>query len=220
MADRSAPSRPPPGPDEQSDRLATGSNAPGASGRTLEKLIGAKIRALRAGLGINAADLAQRAGISAGMVSKIENGQISPSLATLQALSEALNVPIASLFAGVEERRDCSHVRAGQGVVIERRGTKVGHRYELLGHSLSGDLSVEPYLITLSAEAEPYTGFQHEGVEFLYMLEGEVDYRHADRTYRLAPGDALFFDAGAPHGPERLLNRPMRYLSIIIWPKR
>lgn len=206
-----------PEPDEEPTDLATGSNAP--TGRTLEKVIGAKIRTMRRSLGINAADLAQRAGVSAGMLSKIENGQISPSLATLQGLASALNVPIASLFAGFEERRDCSFVKAGSGVVIERRGSKLGQRYELLGHSLSGDIAVEPYLITLSEEAEPYAAFQHEGAEFIYMLTGAVRYRHADRSYLLEPGDALFFDAGAPHGPEELIEQPMTYLSIIVWPK-
>ena len=58
------------------------------------------------------------------MLSKIENGGTSPSLSTLQALARALNVPLTSFFADFEERRDCSYVRAGQGVLIERRGTK------------------------------------------------------------------------------------------------
>ena len=98
---------------------------------------------------------------------------------------------MTSFFADFEERRDCSYVRAGQGVLIERRGTKSGHRYELLGHSLSGDIVVEPYLITLSEDAEPYVLFQHDGVEFIYMLSGKVIYRHADKLYPMSAGDAL-----------------------------
>ena len=74
-------------------------------------------------------------------------------------------------------------------------GTKAGHRYDLLGHSLSGEIVVEPYLITLRKDAVSYTSFRHAGVEFLYMLSGKVRYRHADRTYLMEPGDALFFDA-------------------------
>ena len=61
--------------------------------------------------------------------------------------------------------------------------------------------------------------FQHDGVEFIYMLSGKVIYRHADKLYPMSAGDALFFDAGAPHGPEELLERPMTYLSIIIYPR-
>jgi quercetin dioxygenase-like cupin family protein len=74
-------------------------------------------------------------------------------------------------------------------------------------------------VITLSEEARPYTSFQHAGVEMLYMLSGKVLYRHADRSYLLEPGDTLFFDAAAPHGPEELIGLPMTYLSIIIYPR-
>ena len=201
------------------DSYATGSNAPTTGELQLEVSIGRRVRLLRQRLQLTATELAAEAGLSPGMLSKIENGGTSPSLSTLQALSRALNVPMTSFFADFEERRDCSYVRAGQGVLIERRGTKSGHRYELLGHSLSGDIIVEPYLITLSQDAEPYVLFQHEGVEFLYMLTGKVIYRHADKLYPMSAGDALFFDAGAPHGPEELLERPMTYLSIINYPR-
>src|SRR5260370_39625641 len=104
------------------------------------------------------------------MLSKIENGQISPPRTTLQILAKARNLPMTALFASFEEKRDCSYVVAGQGVLIERRGTKVGHQYRLLGHSLAGEVVVEPYLITLTEEAAPYTALQQEGDEFLDIL--------------------------------------------------
>ena len=72
---------------------------------------------------------------SKGMLSKIENGQISASLKTLKILSNTLNVPISNLFSTYDEDFDCSFVAAGQGVTIDRRGTKAGHIYELLGHA-------------------------------------------------------------------------------------
>ena len=209
-----------PGAPSADDDLRTGSSAPSGPPHTLQANIGTQVRRLRKSLDLTVAELGAAASISAGMLSKIENGAISPSLATLDALAKALNVPISSLFAETEERRDCSFVKAGSGVRIERRGTKAGHLYDLLGHSLAGDVGVEPYLITLSKDAAAYTGFRHAGVEFLYMLSGQVRYRHADRTYLMEPGDALFFDAAARHGPEELIQTPMQYLSIIIYPKR
>ena len=204
---------------EESDDFATGSGAPVHAERSLERAIGAQVRLLRRAHDLSVADLASAASISTGMLSKIENGQISPSLSTIQAIAAALGVPITNLFAAFEERRDCSFVRADQGVVIERRGTKVGHVYQLLGHALGGDIVVEPFLITLQKDAVPYTSFRHAGVEFIYMLTGEVVYRHGEQTYRLRPGDALLFDSGAMHGPEVLVERPMTYLSIIIYPR-
>ncbi len=199
------------------DAYVTGSNAPVITQRSLEQAIGAQVRSYRTRLGLKAADLAAAAGISGSLMSKIETGQVSASLSTLQAVAQALNVPLAGFFAAAEERRDCSFVRTGQGVVIERRGTKAGHQYRLLGHSLAGDLVIEPYFITLSAEAAPYTAFQHAGTELIYMLSGRVAYRHADKTYELGPGDTLMFDATAVHGPETLLELPMTYLSIIVY---
>jgi transcriptional regulator with XRE-family HTH domain len=198
----------------------TGSNAPAVNERALERALGAQIRALRRQQDLSGADLATAAGISLGMMSKIENGQISASLSTLKSLSAALQVPLSSLFASFEERQDCSFVRADQGVVIERRGTKAGHVYQLLGHVLRGDVVVEPYLITLTESAAPYTSFAHSGVEFIYMLEGRLRYRHGGDLYELNPGDALLFDSSALHGPDALLAHPMRYLSIIIYPRQ
>ena len=199
---------------------ATGSNAPTTGELNLEVSIGRRVRHLRQRLQLTATELAAEAGLSPGMLSKIENGGTSPSLSTLRALARALNVPMTSFFADFEERRDCSYVRASQGVLIERRGTKAGHRYELLGHSLSGDIVVEPYLITLSEDANPYTQFQHEGMEFIHMLSGKVIYRHADKLYPLVPGDSLFFDAAALHGPEELVSTPITYLSIIVYSRQ
>ncbi|MFT3732460.1 MAG: XRE family transcriptional regulator [Hyphomicrobium sp.] len=203
----------------EAEPLATGSNAPGAAEHTLEQAIGHQVRHHRKHAGLTVAELATASQISPGMLSKIENGQISPSLSTLQMLALALNVPLTVLFASFEQRRDCSYVKSGEGVVIRRRGTKVGHQYQLLGHSLDGPVIVEPYLITLSDDAAAYTGFQHEGVEFIFMLSGEVEYAHADRSYHLKSGDAILFDSAAPHGPARLIQTPMTYLSIIIYPR-
>ena len=206
--------------DHGSSDLATVSNAPPEDPpRTLEKALGLQVRMMRRERDLSGVDLAAAAGISIGMLSKIENGQISPSLATIQAIAGALNTPITSLFSAFEEKRDCSFVPRRQGVIIERRGTKAGHVYELLGAALRGEIVVEPYLITLEADAVPYTGFRHAGVEFIYMLTGEVVYRHAGKDYHLQPGDALLFDSGALHGPERLVQVPMTYLSIIVYPR-
>jgi transcriptional regulator with XRE-family HTH domain len=185
----------------------------------LELAIGHEVRKLRKKLGLTVTDLSNATGISSGMLSKIENGNISPSLASLQALSRALGIPLTTLFRGFEERRSASFVKSGEGLNIERRGTRAGHQYSLLGHidDNSSGVMVEPYLITLTAESDVFPTFQHEGLEFLYMISGEVVYRHANLLYRMRVGDSLFFDADAPHGPEQLVRLPARYLSIICY---
>lgn len=189
--------------------------------KNLEAAIGREVRAQRKRQQMTVADLSAAAGLSVGMLSKIENGMTSPSLSTLQALANALRMPLVSLFSGYEEPRGAQHVKAGEGVEMQRAGTRAGHQYNLLGHigSNNSGVVVEPYLITLTTGSDTFPTFQHGGIELLYMLEGVVDYRHGEQVYRLEPGDSLFFDADAPHGPEGLTELPARYLSIISYPQ-
>ncbi|MBC8267535.1 MAG: helix-turn-helix transcriptional regulator [Rhodospirillaceae bacterium] len=185
---------------------------------SLEVAIGREVKGFRNKLGMTVVELAKLAELSPGMLSKIENGQTSPSLATLKSLAGALNVPVTSLFRQFEEERDASYVPAGEGIEIERRGTRAGHHYRLLGHTVGGAVSVEPYLINLTEDSDVFPIFQHDGTEFIYVLSGEMQYRHGNKVYDLKPGDSLFFDADAPHGPENLNKLPITFLSVISYP--
>ena len=182
----------------------------------LELAIGRQVRAFRNEQGLTVADLARVSGLSTGMLSKVENGLTSPSLSTLNGIASALNVPVTALFRLHEETREATFVPAGGGLTIERQGTRAGHQYQLLGHSSGQSPMVDPYLVTLTDESDVFPLFQHDGVEFIHVLDGEMVYRHASRTYRLGPGDSLYFDSGAPHGPEQLLILPVRMLAVIV----
>jgi len=189
--------------------------------KVLEVAIGREVRTYRRKREITVAELSSITGISIGMLSKIENGNTSPSLTTLQSLANALSVPLTNFFRRFEETRTAVHTKAGAGVELEREGTRANHQYNLLGHigSNASGVMVEPYLITLSDKSDVFPTFQHAGIETIYMLDGEVEYRHGDNVYNLRPGDTLFFDADAPHGPENLISLPARYLSIISYPQ-
>lgn len=190
--------------------------------KVLEVAIGRQVRAYRKKKELTVADLSEGTGLSIGMLSKIENGNTSPSLTTLQTLANVLSVPLTSFFHDFEEAREAVHTKAGEGVEQNREGTRANHQYNLLGHigANSSGVIVEPYLISLDAKSDVFPTFQHGGIETIYMLEGEVDYRHGDDVFPLKPGDTLFFDADAPHGPEVLVKLPARYLSIISYPQK
>ena len=192
------------------------------SEKVLEVAIGREIHAFRKQQKITVAELAAETNLSSGMLSKIENGNTSPSLSTLQTISNALSVPLTAFFRQYEEQRMAVHTKAGEGVQIEREGTRAGHQYNLLGHigGNSSSVIVEPYLITLDNESDTFKTFQHSGIETIFMLEGEVNYLHGNQIYCLKPGDTLFFDADAPHGPEKLVKLPARYLSIISYKQK
>ncbi len=198
---------------EEISRLSFTSDSNGE--KQLDIAIGSQIREFRNQLKMTVSDIAKQAGLSQGMLSKIERGVTTPSLGTLYSLAQALNVPVTSLFRKYDEQRDCSYVPSGEGLAIERRGTRAGHQYRLLGHNISKRISMEPYLITLTDESEVFPLFQHAGIEFIYILEGEVVYRHGNETYHMKPGDSLFFDADAPHGPEELIQVPIKMVANI-----
>jgi len=84
--------------------------------KVLEVAIGREVRAFRKQQGITLAELSRLTDISIGMLSKIENGNTSPSLTTLQTLANALSVPLTAFFRGYEENREASLVKAGEGI--------------------------------------------------------------------------------------------------------
>ncbi|MDM0008447.1 XRE family transcriptional regulator [Variovorax sp. J22G73] len=173
------------------------------------------MRALRMAAGTSGGDLASVAGVSRSMLSRIERGLVSPSVETLDRLASGLHVPVSRFFGDQARRTDFCHVPAGRGLVVDRIGAVADYRYELLGHSLSGNLFVEPYLVTLLPEAQPYVTFQHPGLKFLHFLSGEVTYRYGAKTVVARAGDSLIFDATALHGIEVIHARPVSYLSVV-----
>lgn len=189
--------------------------------KNLETAIGREVRAFRRQQKLTVAELAAKTGLSIGMLSKIENGNTSPSLTTLQILADALSVQITSFFTRYEETREAVLIKAGEGLEIERVGTRAGHQYNLLGHlgSNASGVTMEPYLLTLTDQSDVFPTFQHDGTELLYMLEGSVLYRHGEKQFLLEVGDALLFDADAPHGPDELISLPAKFLSIICYPQ-
>jgi transcriptional regulator with XRE-family HTH domain len=165
-----------------------------------------RLRAQRVERDFTLGQLAELSQISKGMLSKIENAQASPSLATLGRLAAALDVPITSFFRGLDEEREAVFVRADQGAEIVRQGTRVGHRYELLGNLRGVRKYVEPVLCTLTERSEVFPLFQHPGFELLYMLEGRLEYGYGTQRYLLQRGDTLQFEGEVSHGPTKLVK--------------
>jgi transcriptional regulator with XRE-family HTH domain len=187
-------------------------------GRDAARKLGRVARRVRESQDLTLLDVADRAGISLAMLSRLETGQVSPSLETIISLAAALGVVPALLLQDVGgNENDGQHVPAGDGLEVVRRGTKRGHTYHLLTSQRGPKKLFEPFLVTLTDKSEVFPGFQHPGTEFIYILSGRIHYRHGKSTYKLNPGDAFTFRGDVPHGPERLVKVPIRMLSIIIY---
>lgn len=185
-------------------------------GFELDQYIGITVKKARAQAGLKIADVAQLSGISQGMISKIENAQVSTSLETLNRLCKAIGISLSSLFNDFDRpESQARFTRAGEGLEVVGRGTQKGHKYQLLAYQRGGKRSFEPFLVTMDDLSEVFPTFSHPGEELIYLVKGSLKYRHGNQVYEMNEGDSLLFDAEIPHGPETLLEVPISLLSII-----
>jgi len=182
------------------------------------RVVGERVRELRLGLGLTMERFAEKADLSLGMLSKIEHGLTSPSLASLTALANAGGVPLTAFFRGLDEEHDAVIVPAGDGLEIAHEGGGDGRRYQDLG-SLRGPIRhIEPVLVTITEPGEVFPLFQHAGVEFIYMVTGVLEYGYGAKRYRLEPGDTMQLHGEVAHGPVALIELPVQFLSLKVHP--
>ena len=182
----------------------------------LSDFLGGALKHRRLAQHLTIQDVADLCEISRGMLSRIENGQAAPSLDTLHRICRGMGISMSNLFKDFDvPDGGARHVPRGEGMEVVRRGTKRGHSYELLSYDQGPRKLFEPFLISMDDKSEVFPRFQHEGTEFIYILEGELEYRVGKHSYLLGAGDALTFEGNIPHGPEALASVPIRLLSVI-----
>lgn len=177
--------------------------------------VGRQIRERRQRMGMTISELADASGVSTSNLSKIETGQVSPPLQSLDAIAHAISTPIHELFRGYDEEGILYYVAKGKGMEVRRPGNKVGFTSHLLANQGGQSSNIEPYIVTLKKPMKQGASFSHSGMEFIYMLEGDMQYRYGKRVIDIAEGDALIFDGRTPHGPERISGSLSRYLTIL-----
>lgn len=156
--------------------------------------IGNRLRSLRKERNLTQRELAGQAGISVNAVSLIERDEISPSVATLQSLASALKIKM-SYFFDEDVQADVIHLNATARPILTSNGITI----ESAGRRIQNQ-QIEPFLVTLAPDSG--SGRQpvvHSGHEFIYCLQGIVEYEIDDSQYLLHAGDILLFEATLPH---------------------
>jgi transcriptional regulator with XRE-family HTH domain len=157
--------------------------------------VGARVRALRKQRNLSLRALAEICSVSPNTVSLIERGLSSPSIDTLQRLASGLGVSIAAFFETGEPPARLVVTPFADRVTSRVAGTTI----EYLGSGLA-DHAFASFLVTMEPGIRTNTApIQHSGAEWVYCLEGFVEYEVEGREYRLASGDNLLFDASLPH---------------------
>lgn len=181
----------------------------------LDHLIGAAVKAHRILAGLTLAELSAKAKVSPAMISKIERGQVSASLSSLEALAQATGVPLINFFAGTVDRTDVSFVAAGEGMTVQRLGSGFGHIYKLIGRAETGHVNFESFNVTLEGPLTPRPLYQHEGLEFVHVTDGEMIYRCGEGVYHMRPGDSLSYDASTAHGAVELKSDKVSFITLV-----
>lgn len=157
--------------------------------------VGARLRTMREERGLSIRALARASGISANALSVIERGKSSPSVSTLYKITDALGVPITSLFRVEPERKSVVFRKADERT---RVAFQRGLWEDLGGERFAG--GVEPFALTLESgtSSGPYP-IMHSGHEFVLCLRGQLEYQVENELYLLEPGDTLLFTSNLKH---------------------
>jgi len=187
-----------------------------------ELRLGAKIRTLREAKKLSVTEAAERAGLTAIVLSQIESEAVTPPVATLLKLANALNVHIGDFFSDVAPPKRYEVVRKGDHKRVARRPTPekspLSYSYESLSFRLA-ERHMEPFLVEFDIDIdEQVPPVSHRGEEFMYVLDGEIEFHADDEVVRLHEGDSLYFDSSMPHAFIGKGDRKPRAV-VVIYPE-
>jgi transcriptional regulator with XRE-family HTH domain len=183
----------------------------------LEKKIADKIRRIRKSQGLTLAQFGESVGLSKGLLSRIENNQVSPPIATLSKIAGGLGVPIGLFFDEAEsDQKTYAVTLKKRRTPVIRRGTQIGFSYYSLS-SLGIRHFIEPLVVKYPViEKEPTKLFDHPGEEFLFVLKGKIDLIYGKEKIALNAGDAVHFDSSIPHRGQNAGKQESECLVVVI----
>ncbi len=187
--------------------------------------VGPRIRAIREKRKLSLRALAEQCHLSINAISLIERGENSPTVSSLHALATALKVKITDFFEDTQEEAAVVLVRHNQRLSTNGDSFLM----ESLGIGLLNQ-QIEPFFVIIDPQEDANTtnhdsdtGLSidfdseyvvHPGQEFVYCMEGEIDYQVCKQTYHLTPGDSLLLDATQPHRFRNSGETPAKMLLI------
>ncbi|MDO8956900.1 MAG: cupin domain-containing protein [Deltaproteobacteria bacterium] len=165
--------------------------------------LGEKIKTLRQRRGMSLQQMADQTSLSKPLLSQVESEVVAPPVATLLKISKALNVNIGYFFQAEESGKRAVIVRKNERKQVFRRihedASKVGYYYEALAYP-KVDKHMEPFQVQFEVKKkEDLLFFTHQGEEFVFVLEGQLEFNYENETFLLEAGDSLYFDSSLPH---------------------
>jgi len=178
-----------------------------------EHRLATRIRELRQGKSMTLQQVSELAGLSKGLLSKIETCKVSPPIATLAKIANALGVNLGEFFEWSEDDNRLVYCPKSSRQSVRGRRTSSNYTYELLAPGRR-HRDMQPTIVSIDGKNYKFSLLDHSGEQFIFLLDGEMDYIVGDKTFHLVPEDALYFDARAAHGPKLSKTQKARYLAV------
>ena len=187
-------------------------------------IIGSKIKGIRESKNLSVEEIAERSGLSIDQINSIETDQNLPSLGPLIKIARALGVRLGTFLddsdalgpvvCRAEEREQNSSISFSNGATDARKHME----YHPLAQQKAGR-HMEPFVIDINPEDAP--DFQlsaHEGEEFIYVMQGEVEIIYGKDTYTLKEGDSIFYDSIVKHHVHGAPGKSAKILAVVYIP--
>ncbi len=187
-----------------------------------EKSIAGNIKTLRINKQMSLDELSRLTGLTKGYLSKIERSHKAPPLSTLNKIALTMDVDVTFfLKENAEEVKDTqlAVVKKGERKKVVTKGSLslYGYEYEALAYNKPGK-NMEPFIISPAWDKE--ATFQHDGEEFMFVLEGTHEFTYDGKKYILNRGDSIYFDSRIPHSGKSLGDKKAKILMVIYSYKR
>jgi quercetin dioxygenase-like cupin family protein len=179
--------------------------------------IGRRISRMREAQGLTIEQVSALVGVSTHELSDLEAGHGLPSVGLVIKLSRVIGSRVDGiLHGGAPMSRTLTVFRAGDHGRAEEEGdTDQGYTYRSLGRPSSPGQGMEPLLITFVPGETDIRPIAHDGQEFVYVLEGELELFYDGTRRTLRPGDSAYLDATRPHLFRGLGPTPSRMLAVV-----
>ncbi|MGB0774475.1 MAG: cupin domain-containing protein [Akkermansiaceae bacterium] len=171
----------------------------------------------RKSLGLTLDEVSERSGLAKGLLSKVENFRVTPSLPSIIKIAAALDIPLEKLFEGLslENVATAGVVTKADRKEVERDRECSSIRYYDLAHNRA-QRKMDPFELHIPVGGGREKPMQHEGEEFLTVLEGTVNLLLGDENHKLEVGDSIYFNAEVPHCVQNAGETDARILCVFL----
>lgn len=186
--------------------------------------IGIKVRTIRESRKLSIEDVSERTNLNVNSIESIEKGELIPGLTPLIKIARVLGVRLGTFM---DDQEDLGPVVSRAGTKSEQTVTRFSDRNNAASSDLDfyglaqnkADRHMEPFIIDINPASEEEVKLStHEGEEFIYVLEGNVEIRYGKDTYELSVGDSIYYDSIVAHHVHSHGEKPAKILAVIYTP--